>query len=179
MHTKARTATIFVLLAVLATSGCGLGQLFGPPPLNDEEFAEAAREVCSDLKAKFEPLEEFVLFDVKAEACRQAADALADLEITEQSAPHGTQLRSSLAELADLYDAADKALSEAATKAGLKEPFTVMITEDGTVLAYKDSIFDVMVLEVDRNLIADLLSAQEQVREAAMSLNLKDCAIGN
>lgn len=192
MYKKQRLAMVLVLLMSLVISGCGPGQLFGPTPtptptltptptpLTDEEFTEVAREVCSNLKIEIAPLN---LFDLasKADAYRRAADALAGLEITEQSAPYGTYLRSGLAELADSFDIFNKALSEALIKADLVDVhITILIDEAGGVFAHpSDNVFGIARLEIDATLIEELQSTQEQVREAAISLNLEDCAIEN
>jgi hypothetical protein len=187
MYIKQQTAMVLVLLMSLIISGCGPGQLFGPTPtptptfLTDEEFTKVAHGVCSNLKTEIAPLDPFILFDLtsKADAYKRAADVLADLEITEQSAPYGTLLRSGLAELADSLDMVDKVLSEAIIKADLGESdITIIITEGGEVFAYTDSIFEATYLEeIDASQIENLQSIQEQVRAAAMSLNLEDCAI--
>jgi len=183
MKTKQRIAVVLVLLMSLVISGCGPGQLFGPTltptptPLTDEEFTEFAREVCNALETEITPLIGTIDFASGADAYRKAADALAALEITEQSAPQGTHLRSGLAELADSTDIVDKALTEALTKANFDTPVTVMFTIGGKVYAYSGMIFNMTWLEIEPDLILDWFATQELVREAAISLELEQCAI--
>ena len=182
MKTKQRIAVVLVLLMSLVISGCGPGQLFGPTltptptPLTDEEFTEFAREVCSALETEIASLDTLD-FSSRADAYRQAADALAALELTEQSTPQGTRLRSGLAELADSSDIVGKALTEALTKANFDTPVTVMFTIGGKVYAYSGMIFNITWLEIETDLILDWFATQELVREAAISLELEQCAI--
>jgi hypothetical protein len=148
----------------------------GSKALNDVEFADAAREVCSTLNTESASLDKLD-FASRAAAYRRAADALAGLEITEKSAPQGTGLRSGLAGLADSFDKLGKAIDDAVLKANLNAPVTLMITEDGTVFAYTGSILNLTRLDIEPAIVSDLKATQARVREAAISLKLEECAI--
>ncbi len=194
MNKKYKLMVFLFLVMCIFLSGCGSTKVLSPThtptatltptpkPINDEEFAEAAREVCSSLKTEIDSLNKFILFDLtsKAEAYRKAADALAYLDITEQSAPLGIYFLSSINDLASSFDIVGKALSEAIAKASLDESnISLAVTGDGTVYGSTGSIFESKKLEVDPTMIKELLQLIEQVNEAAISLNLEDCAIEN
>ena len=169
MNTKKLMTLICLFGLSLLLASCG------PPALNDEEFTDSAREVCSTLKteiASVVPLD----FTSRADAYRQAADALADLEITEKSAPQGFRLRSGLAELANSFDMFDKAFTEALAKANIV-PEAVFFTEEGSVFAISMSDNDISKLEIEAALLLELSATNELVREAANSLELEECVI--
>ena len=182
MNTNSRITVVFVMLISFVVTGCGPGQLFGPTltptptPLTDEEFAEYAVDVCSTLKTDFTSINTFD-FTSRAEAYRRAADSLTHLEITEQSAPQGTQLRIGLSELADSYGFLDKALTEAVDKANIDTTAidTLFFGEDGSVYAVSQSIFDITKLEIEETLLTELYANATLVQEAAISLGLEDC----
>lgn len=190
---KKHTCIVFFVFALgIVLSGCGSGELFGPAftatpiptptpiPFNDEEFVEAAKEVCSSLKKEVDSLDPFILLDLpsKAEAYRQATDALAHLNITEQSAPLGTHFLSRMNDLISSFDLVGKAFSEAMAEAGLDESkIIIMITGDGTVYTYTGSVLELQKLDINNTLVKELLEHVEEVNEAAISLDLKDCTI--
>ena len=153
----------------------------GPTPLNDEEFTDTAREVCSTLKTEIAYLNTDD-FTSRAEAYRRAADALADLNITEQSAPQGTHLRSGLAEMADFFDVFGQAYAEFLTNPKVETTSTgdipqLMITEAGTVFGHWGDILFSTKLEIEAATVLEHYETQKRIREAAISLELEECAI--
>ena len=153
----------------------------GPTPLNDEEFTDTAREVCSTLKTEIASLDTFD-FTSRAEAYRRAADTLADLNITEQSAPQGTRLRSGLAEMADFFDVFGQAYAEFLTNPKVETTRTgdtpqLMYTVDGSVYANWGDILFSTKLEIEAATVLEHYATKERVREAAISLELEECAI--
>jgi len=182
MSRKKRFLQMFSLtLILLLLAGCGgvsAKPTATPTPslLSDEEFAGSAREVCGTLKTEIASLDTLDLTS-KAEAYRRAADALIDLEINQQSAPQGTRLRSGLAELADSLDIFDKALVEALIKARIEGPFTLMITEGGSVFVISGGDLSTLKgLEIEADISLELKAAQALVRQAATALGLEECA---
>ena len=175
MNTNQRTNVVFIILVSLVLTGCGPGQLFGPPLLNDEEFAESARGVYSNLKTDFDSLNP-IDFTSKADVYSRAADALDDLEISEQSAPQGARLRSGLSKLAVSYDMFDKALNEALSKANIEGSFNLMITEGGSVFVTSGGDWATLQeLEIETDLYLELKAAQTLIQDAAIALGLEDC----
>ena len=170
MNTKKLITLICLFALSLVLVSCG------SPSLNDEEFTDTAREVCSTLKAEIASIDSLDITS-RADAYRHAADALADLEITEQSAPQGYLLRSGLVELADSFDMFDKAFAEALTKANIDTPETVIFTEEGSVFAISMSTNDLSKLDIESALVLELNVNNALVREAAISLELEECAI--
>ncbi len=151
----------------------------GPTPLNDEEFTDTAREVCSTLKTEIAYLNTDD-FTSRAEAYRRAADALADLNITEQSAPQGTRLRSGLAEMADFFDVFGQAYAEFLTNPKVTrtgDTPQLMFAEDGSVYANWGDILFSTKLEIKAATVLEHYETQERIREAAISLELEECAI--
>ncbi len=147
----------------------------GPTPLNDEEFTDTAREVCSTLKTEIASLDTFD-FTSRAEAYRRAADTLADLNITEQSAPQGTRLRSGLAEMADFFDVFGQAYAKV-EKTRIGDTLQLIYTEDGSVYANWGDILLSTKLEIEAATVLEHYATKERVREAAISLGLEECAI--
>lgn len=160
------------VLVVLLLAGCG-GTLAKPTatpmPLTDDEFVEVAQEVCSVLNTEINTAD-------KAQVYRQAADRLSEIEITEQSAPQGFLLRSSLVELANAYDAFDAALTEALTKANIDEQFRVLTTMDGQVFLVVPAKSRLEQLDIEPDLVLKLIEIESIVQETAISLGLDDCA---
>ena len=160
-----------VFVTSLLFAGCG------PKALSDMEFADAAQDVCSTLHTESASLSDLDL-TARAAAYQHAVDALVALNITEESAPQGTKLRSGLTRLADSFGEFGKAISDATLKANLQEPVAIAITEDGSVFGYPESsVFDITKLDVDPTILSDLRTYQAQVQEAATSLKLEDCVI--
>ncbi|MFZ2096527.1 MAG: hypothetical protein WAV05_07795 [Anaerolineales bacterium] len=174
-------------LIVLLLAGCG----GAPAAQTDEEFADAAQGVCTTLKAELDPLDALGPIGVNtlapwAEAYERASEALADLVITEVSAPQGTRLRSGLAELADSYDAFGEALDKAVAQNSDPEESYVVggFLGDGTVILFPLSgrnLFERMEgsvqIETEKALVLNLLETETAVREAARSLGLEDCTL--
>ena len=162
---------IFCLIVMsLSLASCG------PKPLSDAEFSDAAKTVCHTLNTESASLGEIDLGS-RAAVYTQATDALTDLTITEKSAPQGTALRSGLAELSDAFENLGKAIDDAATKANLTAPVTVLIGDDGTMFGYGKSVLPIIRLDVDPTLMPALQALQTKVRDAANSLNLAECII--
>ena len=171
MNNKTLTPIICLFVTVLLLASCG------PKALNDVEFADAARNVCSTLQTDSASLGELDLA-ARAVAYRKAVDALLALNITEKSAPEGTLLRSGLTGLADSFDKFGKAINDATVKADLKAPVTVMVGDDGTVFAYSGKdIFGITKLDIDPGIFSNLQANQLQVQKAATSLKLEECVV--
>ncbi len=173
MNTKKLISTAFAISLLLVSCG--------PKPLSDVDFSAAAQSVCEKLHTDSEPLDKFDL-EGRATAYRQAAEALAALNITEKSAPKGTQLRSGLSELTDSFDKFSKAVAEAFIKANLKAPVAIILTEDGHMLGYTNTgrVTDVLhatALDVDPSIFSNIKANQLQVQEAATSLGLGNCIV--
>lgn len=194
MINKYKLMLYFSIAICIVLTGCGSSGIFNPgftatpkpsptpTPINDDEFVETAQEVCNNLKKEIDSLDPFILFDLKSKAdvYRKAADALAHLSISEESAPLSTHFLSSINDIASSYDKVGEALAEAITKAGLDESnFIISITQSGSVVASSGNINELQLLEVDNTLITELLQIIKDVNEAAISLNLEDCAIEN
>jgi len=114
-----------------------------------------------------------------ASAYRRAAEALASLNITEQSAPQGARLRVALSRLAELSDSFDKALEAACKKADMMcKGEDLALTEDGSVYILVDRrSLSFQRLEIEPALVLDLMTYHTAVEEAAISLGLEDCAV--
>lgn len=171
MNTKISTPIICLFVTVLLLASCG------PKTLNDAEFADAARNVCSSLQSVSASLGQLDLA-ARSAAYRQAVDALVVLNITEKSAPEGTLLRSGLNGLADSFEKFDKAIDDAIDKANLEAPVSVAVTEHGTVLAFPgNNVLHVTELDIDPTIFLDLQANQLQVQEAATNLKLEECVV--
>ena len=172
-----QTAGVTLILLLLA--GCGGTAAIEPEPtarfLSDEEFVIAAQGTCEALAAELASLEELD-FSGRAEAYHRAAGTLAALEISEESAPQGTLLRTSLAELAGAFETFSGALDQALAEAGIDKPAILMWSEDGDVYASAGSIFDMVKLEIDNAVVTRLTTGVDTAREAANALGLEECA---
>jgi hypothetical protein len=158
---------LFVLS--LQLTGCG------PALLSDEAFVEAAQGICQTLKTEITSLDQLD-YAGKAEAYNLAAGALAAFEISEESAPQGTLLRTSLSELAKAHENFAGALEKALAKADMDTPAMLMFTEGGNVFATSGNIFDAVKLDIDNALVLELNTKMVAVEGAATVLGLEECA---
>ena len=71
----------------------------------------------------------------------------------------------------------DKAFAEALIKANIDTPQIVFFTEEGSVIAISMSTNDMSKLEIESALVLELNANKALVREAAISLELEECAI--
>jgi hypothetical protein len=188
MHSKLLKGALLICAASsLLVSGCGLGQILAPTPtptpahLSDGEFGDAAREICQtlleDYASAIETENLASRYTGLSAAYSQAASAMAELDITETSAPQGTQLRTSLASLAEALDIFWPALSAAlgeALEAG--ESVNILVTEAGTVYLVNLTAGDMETADIDPPITLAVITAQEAATAAATALGLPDCA---
>ena len=194
MHSKLLKGALLICAATsLLVSGCGPGQILGPTltplptltptpaHLSDEEFADAAPEICQTLLEDYASAIETENLASRyaglSAAYSQAASAMAELDITETSAPQGTQLRTSLASLAEALDIFWPALS-AALGEGLEagESVNIMVTEAGTVYLVNITAGDIEIADIDPPITLAVITAQDAATAAAAALGLPDCA---
>lgn len=169
MKTKNLTTLICLCALFLSITSCGAAAL------SDAEFAEAALPACEALATGIDALEDMD-YAGRAEAYRLAAEALEAFNISEQSAPQGTLLRTSLAELPEGIETFAAALAEALTGAGMETPAMLMTTEDGNVFASPGSIFDMAKLDIDPAVVLALTAKLAALKEAASAAGLEQCA---
>jgi hypothetical protein len=170
MNTKSLTTMMCVFALSLLLAGCR------PAPLSDEEFSESAQGTCQTLMtemASLDPLDHAA----KAEAYRRAAEALAEFEISEESAPQGMLLRTSLAELAEAHGNFAGALTEALAQANIDGASLLLFTESGNVFTSSSgTVFDMVALDIDPELVIELNTRTAEVHAAATALGLEQCA---
>jgi len=169
MKTKNLTTLICLCALFLSITSCG------PAALSDVEFAEAALPACEALATGIDALEDMD-YAGRAEAYRQAVEALEAFNISEQSAPQGTLLRTSLAGMAEAIDAYAAAVATALDSAGIENPTMMMTTEDGNVFASAGSIFDSTMLDIDPAVVLALTAKLAALKEAASAAGLEQCA---
>jgi len=159
---------------VLLIAGCG------PKNLSDEEFAEAAQGICQTLADEYASASEAIVISDKyigqAAAYRKAAEALAEINISEESAPQGSYLRTNLAELAEAQEIFADILTEALATADIEGQMFMFVTEGGKVFASGGSIFDIVELDIDPTIVLGMTETQTALREAATELDLPNCA---
>jgi len=175
MHRKNRMAIGVAVLAGSLLSGCG-----STSSLSDQEFSDAALSTCSTLKEVTATLD-WLSFGELSDAYAAAARELNALQITGESAPNGTLLRSYLAELADSYSLLEVAVEDAmaAIVGGASGSLSVMVADDGTFFAYPgDDMFDIERLDVDPSAWVAVQTNLTQVEDAAQTLGLSDCSPG-
>ena len=163
------TAIIFMGSLWLSLASCG------PAALSDEEFTEAAKPACQALATEIEALEDMD-FAGRAAAYRQAAQALEAFKISEDSAPQGTLLRTTLAEMAGTVDAFSSALTVALDGADIENPTYMAFGEDGGVIATAGTLFDMVKLDVDPAVVLAMTDKLAALKEAATALGLEQCA---
>ncbi len=161
-----------ILLLCLVLAGCGAG---GPPAVSDAEFSAAAKEACGTFQENAAKLGA-INYGLKAAAYQLALGKIETIKITQASAPNATGFLSAMKDLAASYEAADKALAEALAKVDLKGNVTILVAEDGAVMAHTSKIFDITALDVDPSLIKDVEAKQKALNDLAAPLSLDDCA---
>jgi len=188
MHSRMlKGALLICFTASLLVSGCGPGQILGPTltptpaHLSDEEFADAARDICQTLSEEYASIMETEnlgsQYAGRSEAYNKAASAMAEFDITEQSAPQGTLLRTSLVRLAEAQDVFWPALSVALDKA--LEPggsVSLFVLKSGEVVIVNSDAGVMETADIDPQLAIEIFNAQTAVRSAAMALGLPECA---
>ena len=187
--TKKRRLMICVLLTLVVMLLSGCSGLFAKPtststptptPISDEDFAELAKGTCEELKSKLTDIKNtrrtFIEeYEMESEAYQQAADKLVEIEIIDEFAPRATNFRTSLIELAEVYNNFAKALIEGLDKSGLAISKTKFFatTVDGKALVFTDKWID---LDIDTDLVLRIVPIKTTFQEAAKVLGLDACA---
>ncbi len=173
MRKKERMTIGVAVIAGLVLSGCGSTSV-----LSDEEFSDAALSTCSALKESIDTaMSEAPSFEQLAEYYDTAAQELDALNFTEESAPNGALLQTSLAGLADSYSLFEVAVKDAVRRAGIPGSYSLLVTESGGVMVLPGgSIFDAEKLDVDPSAWVPVQTNLTQVSDAAQVLGLSDCS---
>jgi hypothetical protein len=104
---------------------------------------------------------------------------MAEINVSEESAPYATVLRATLAELAGVNINFAGALEQALAEADLKSSgkLTLLTTETGRVMVTTGSIFEMTTLDIDMALASSLYTLRITINEAASALGLEDCML--
>ena len=78
---------------------------------------------------------------------------------------------------ADSLDRVAVPLSEAIASTGVGSPYNVFFVADGSVFVFSGDISDMRKVVIEADLMLELLTAKDLVREAAISLELEECVI--
>lgn len=150
-----------------------------PSTISDDEFAISAMDVCGRLRAEIVSSQNCASW---SDSYKQAAGALSDLEITEQSAPRGYLLTSYLGQLGEFYARLDEALTRTLSESDLETPVGLMYTEEDHVFAFSGdvrSVFERMAsmeqLDIDPEVVREFAQTEETLRDVAASLGLEEC----
>jgi hypothetical protein len=179
---SSRNLVIFtcILMVILSSLACEIPSA----TLSDEEFAELARPTCQSLKVELGNIDasDLILhqiFEMRAAAYTQTAEQMAEINVSEESAPYATVLRATLAELAGVNINFAGALEQALAEADLKSSgkLTLLTTETGRVMVTTGSIFEMTTLDIDMALASSLYTLRITINEAASALGLEDCML--
>jgi hypothetical protein len=146
--------------------------------ISDSEFAEKAQNTCNKLLGE---LKQIYATNPNAKeisvAYRQAAKALGELHYTAQSAPFGYQLRTNMAQYAEVLEEYRSSYDLALSETGITGVYLFRVETDYTIIILDINSGDALTLDIDSELVQKYHTSRDAFLEAASELGLEGCAV--